>query len=82
VLSEILFYSRRRAGTIEVHEYMYFLLFSGESGGESMLEAGVRSSDYTFEFSRYIQAGSNSGSRDNDCICLGTDVLWLTDPII
>ena len=32
VLSEILFYSRRRAGTIQVHEYMYFLLFSGESG--------------------------------------------------
>jgi len=32
VLSEILFYSRRRAGTIELHEYMYFLLFSGESG--------------------------------------------------
>jgi hypothetical protein len=47
-----------------------------------MLEAGVRSSDYTFEFSRYIQAGSNSGSRDNDCMCLGTDVLWVTDPII
>jgi len=47
-----------------------------------MLEAGVRSSDYTFEFSRYIQAGSNSGSRENDCKCLGTDVLWLTDPII
>jgi len=32
-----------------------------------MLEAGVRNSDYTFEFSRYIQAGSNSGPRDNDC---------------
>lgn len=47
-----------------------------------MLEAGVRNSDYTFEFSRYIQAGSNSGSRDNDWKCWGTDVLWLTDPII
>jgi len=47
-----------------------------------MLEAGVRSSDYTFEFSRYIQARSNSGSRDNDCKCLGTNVLWLTDAII
>jgi hypothetical protein len=32
VLSEFLFYSRRRTGTIEVHEYRYFLLFSGESG--------------------------------------------------
>lgn len=41
-----------------------------------MLEAGVRSSDYTFEFSRYIQARSNSGSRDNDCKYLGTYVLW------
>jgi hypothetical protein len=47
-----------------------------------MLEAGVRSSDYTFEFSRYIQTGSNNGSRDNDCKCLGTDVLYFTDPII
>jgi hypothetical protein len=40
-----------------------------------MLDAGVRSSDYTFEFSRYIQAGSNSGSRDAACKCLRTNVL-------
>jgi hypothetical protein len=60
-----------------------------------MLEAGVRSSDYTFEFSRYFQAESNSGSRDKDCKLstikktaynalehlLGKDGL-LTDPII
>jgi hypothetical protein len=32
VLSEILFHSRRRAGTIEGYKYMCFLLFSGESG--------------------------------------------------
>jgi hypothetical protein len=47
-----------------------------------MLEAGVRSSDYTFEFSRYFQAESNSGLSDNDCKCLERDGLLLTDPII